>query len=547
VEQAARGESVRVFISHTTRDERDHLLAQKLAAALRARGVEVWIAPESIPAGERWKEGIVAGIMRSCSHLLVILSAASIEADWVLREIQLAKKRYQQDPGFKILPLAAGKLPPYRNSEFINSLQWVRYHNGFHDQLAAVLSVLGRARTVTGRAGMIIEDKTRDFVGRKYVFEAINSFMGNRRNGYFTITGDPGAGKTSILAEFVKRTGCVAHFNLGSEGINTTRQFMQTVCGQLIDRFGLPYSATSDDDMADGTLLSRLLFDASQALGAGDRLIIGVDALDEVDLMTHPAGVNVLYLPATLPKYVYFVLATRKVTFPFKVEVPHEVYSLSAEHDLALEDVKTYIRLIISREGVPPAIARGSMNTDDFVATLAHKSEGNFMYLRHVLPEIRSGAYENLSIDVLPRGLEAYYDDHWRRMGMMVRPLPRTKIRIVYVLAEAQQAVSRKLIADFASDTALTVDELSVQEVLDEWKEFLSKQVVEATARYSIYHASFRDFLHRKDIVQAAGVTIQGVHRLIAGPLWQDLFGGTASLPRSRARFPASCSLLTQG
>lgn len=81
MEQAARGESVRVFLSHTTRDERDHLLAQKLAAALRARDVEVWIAPESIPAGERWKEGIVAGIMRSCSHLLVILSAASIEAD----------------------------------------------------------------------------------------------------------------------------------------------------------------------------------------------------------------------------------------------------------------------------------------------------------------------------------------------------------------------------------------------------------------------------------------------------------------------------------
>jgi len=30
--------------------------------------------------------------------------------------------------------------------------------------------------------------------------------------GYFTIEGDPGAGKSAILAEYVRRTGCIAHF-----------------------------------------------------------------------------------------------------------------------------------------------------------------------------------------------------------------------------------------------------------------------------------------------------------------------------------------------
>jgi len=108
---------------------------------------------------------------------------------------------------------------------------------------------------------------------------------------------------------------------------------------------------------------------------------------------------------------------------------------------------------------------------------------------------------------------------------MTVKPLPRIKIRIVYILSEVRQPVSRSLIAQFANDESIHVDELIVQEVLDEWEQFLHEQLALEGTRYSIYHVSFRDFLHRKDIVQAAGVTIQGINALIADNLWTDLFG----------------------
>ena len=123
------------------------------------------------------------------------------------------------------------------------------------------------------------------------------------------------------------------------------------------------------------------------------------------------------------------------------------------------------------------------------------------MYLRYVLPEIGSGVYDDLEIGVLPKGLQGYYDDHWRRMGMLARPLPRMRIRIIYILAEVKQPVSRRLIARFATDHSLPVDELAVQEVLDDWRQFLHVQRRDAS-RFSLYHASFRDFLHRKDVVQ---------------------------------------------
>jgi hypothetical protein len=141
-----------------------------------------------------------------------------------------------------------------------------------------------------------------------------------------------------------------------------------------------------------------------------------------------------------------------------------------------------------------------------------------------VLPEIESGAYRDLGIEQLPAGLVGYYDDHWIRMGMMVRPLPRVKLRLIYILSEARKPVSRQLLSEFATDTEIRIDQLDVQEVLDEWKQFLLEDHLEMKARYSIYHASFRDFLHRKDIVQAAGVTIAGINMIIADNLWASIF-----------------------
>jgi len=105
-------------------------------------------------------------------------------------------------------------------------------------------------------------------------------------------------------------------------------------------------------------------------------------------------------------------------------------------------------------------------------------------------------------------------------MGMFDKESKRTKIKIVYVLAELREPVSRELIAEFAGEDAFTV-----QEVLDEWQQFLHRDKFNGETRYSIYHSSFCDFLSRKDIVQAAGVTLQEINAQIADNLMQGMFG----------------------
>jgi WD40 repeat protein len=64
-----------------------------------------------------------------------------------------------------------------------------------------------------------------------------------------------------------------------------------------------------------------------------------------------------------------------------------------------------------------------------------------------------------------------------------------------------------------------------VQEVLDDWKQFLHEQAADDGPRYSVYHFSFREFLHRIDIVQAAGVQIKDINIQISSNLWEGLFG----------------------
>jgi hypothetical protein len=379
--------------------------------------------------------------------------------------------------------------------------------------------------------GDLLIDKTHGFVGREYVFSAIDEFLTRNSKGYFVVEADPGMGKSSVLAEYVRRTGCICHFNVRAIGLVNARQFLESVCTQLIVDRELPYPTLPADAGQDGTRLARLLQEAASRLPSGERLVIAVDALDEAELSGHPVGANVLWLPRNLPEHVYFILTRRNVDLPFVVEGPQQTLKLLKYPDENRKDIELHIARSTKRQGIKSWIAnqKDGMTTGTFITRLADLSDNNFMYLHHVIHELEIGAYQTFTIERLPLGLQGYYEDHWHRMGMTAKPVPRTKIRIIYVMCEVRQAVSRTMVSQFATDSAVQADELTVQEVLDEWKQFLHQQHTSEGMRYSIYHASFRDFLHRKEIVQAAGITIKQINALIANSLWESVFSNSSS------------------
>src|SRR6476661_1379961 len=218
----------------------------------------------------------------------------------------------------------------------------------------------------------IIQDRTQDFTGRGFVFAAIAEFLQNNRKGYFVLEADPGVGKSSIMAKLVLllKRRCVAHFNSQSQGIVRAEQFLENACLLLIRGFQLNYPELPENATRDGNFLSRLLGEVSAKLG-GKKLILVVDALDEVDLSLQGRGSNVLYLPDALPDNVYFIVSKQPKTLPLPNHQPFDLMQYSAE---SLADVKLYIDKRTSNSAsIQSWINRQNLQREQFVAAVAEK------------------------------------------------------------------------------------------------------------------------------------------------------------------------------
>jgi hypothetical protein len=124
-----------VFVSHATENAD---IAQRVVAALKAGGVGIWIAPDSIPPGVAYNEAIVAGL-RASDTLAVLVSKAANASKHVAREVALA-----DDQGKRILPVRIEPVEPSDGlAYYLNLPQWVEWHSHGAAALAPVIAMLG--------------------------------------------------------------------------------------------------------------------------------------------------------------------------------------------------------------------------------------------------------------------------------------------------------------------------------------------------------------------------------------------------------------------
>jgi hypothetical protein len=206
-------------------------------------------------------------------------------------------------------------------------------------------------------------------------------------------------------------------------------------------------------------------------------------------------------LPPSLPDRVHIVVTTREqIDYRLQVDRRQDLH-IGNNDPQNLADVREYILGALSNQpdAFEKVLAAWKQDKDGFANLIADRSQGNFMYLVHVLRDVREGRItpENLeSVDELPLGLSAYYQRHWRQM----REMDRERFEFLFepalrLLATAREPVSLNALSQWSGASPAML-----REVIEAWRPFLTENVAQGEKRYALYHASFRDFLAQEGV-----------------------------------------------
>jgi hypothetical protein len=347
-----------------------------------------------------------------------------------------------------------------------------------------------------------IKEKTENFVGRDFIFDSINEIIKNPDfpSGYIVIRGEPGIGKSSIIAKLIKDKGYIHHFNIKLTAIRSHQVFLGNICAQLILKYGLNYTTLPPQATEDSGFLSRILAEVAADQKKQKPVVILVDAIDEAEDISSSPGANRLLLPPYLPAGIFFIVTSREEnTYNLNVDRRKDIY-LEDKDEKNIEDIRKYIHNFLeknrekmsSKENMSSKIL--GVQEPEFINVMVEKSEGNFMYLVYVLNDIKEGKITDSNIDNiqhLPKGLKEYYEWHWKKMKIQNKKrFEKYYEPVVCKLALAKEPVSVKLLAEWTK-----LDSMRVKEVIREWRSFLNESFGENEYLYRIYHASFQSFL----------------------------------------------------
>ncbi|MTJ47763.1 ATP-binding protein [Dolichospermum sp. UHCC 0259] len=348
----------------------------------------------------------------------------------------------------------------------------------------------------------IVDDKTREFVGREYIYDQIDEYLKDESfpSGYILLKGEPGIGKTALMANLVRKRKWIHHFV--TEGTDSTEIFLASICSQLIVKYELPYSKLPECEPEQRILTYRKFMDEEllpQAIekAQDDKVVILVDALDEAKRSPLDGELNILGLPKALPQGVFFIVTSREADDQhFDVNNNKRIDIKDNDKD-NLNDVRRYVKNYLNDPGVKQQIEKWQVSDGDFIEKITDKSEGNFMYLFYVMTDIKE---QKLSEDIkdsihdLPQGLNGYYSKLWNFMERSYKDrFKEIDEKVIRIIAALHTPASISYIAEISKFPTNTVSE-----IINLWRNCFNEIIENNKQYYRIYHRSFYDFLKRK-------------------------------------------------
>ena len=322
-----------IFLSYAHRSEREEdfdvseELVLLIQAELQRDGHTVWIDKEGIRAGSQWRERITAAILEH-AHFLSFLSTRSVRDPGVcLNEIAialgaskniqtvLAQEERQVAPPLTISHIQWHDFQHWREirtgtktgpmgedwktwfaqrmvgvREALNSAQNTRV-NGDLQKLRDILD----PRSFEAR----IVEKTSNFHGRQWLFDAAQDWLDNSTSRMFWLKGSPGVGKSAFAAMLAHqaRSAVIGFFMCDFQGRKdpeeSAREAICTLAFQIASRLPdyrlkLLYQMQVEKDMINKRSADDLFeflitepLNRSGKIPEATRLCLVIDALDE--------------------------------------------------------------------------------------------------------------------------------------------------------------------------------------------------------------------------------------------------------------------------
>ena len=364
---------------------------------------------------------------------------------------------------------------------------------------------------------LLIDEKTQDFVGRKFIFKEINDFTTNNPSGYFIFRGEPGIGKSAFAAKFIKEKKCPYHFNIQLEGTGNSQEFLNNICAQMIIKNNFDPCFYNKEDKKE--LFLQLINKISKESHFAKFIMI--DSLDEVNETKHLSGVNPLYLPYRLPNNIFIIITTRPLgdnSLRLNVDIRKE-FILNADSKENQADILKYITNQAKDPIIKKYIKKINIKRKIFIKDLSNKIEGNFMYAKYIFPNIKDGTY---TINSIPQGLNNYYEDHYQRMRKQdTKNWYEYKLPAIHALTATRSPISIKLISEFSKTPSEKL--YIIKLIIEEWRQFLYETCIKNEGKiekqYRWYHKSFYDFLKKKKEFND-----EVVHSRIVDSMYGDFF-----------------------